>query len=88
MSAVILDSDVSSGLSLHLTVSQLRTKLSSSNCPNPVQRTKCSIKKRIIVRRTVRSMIGEQTVRPVENGLKDESDKALLRDSSLMYILY
>ena len=27
------------------------------------------LKKRIIVRRTVRSMFGEQTVRPVKNGL-------------------
>ena len=49
--------------------SQLRTKCSLSNCPNHVRRTKCSIKKRIIVHRTVRSMYGEQTVRPVKNGL-------------------
>ena len=33
----------------------------SSNCPNNVRRTKSSIKKRIIVRRIVRSMFGEQT---------------------------
>ena len=36
---------------------------------NHVQRTKSSIKKRIIVRRTVPSMFGEQTGSPVKNGL-------------------
>ena len=68
LSAALLPS---SGRNLHLIISQLRTKHSSSNCPNHVRRSKSSIKKRIIVRRTVRSMFGEQTVRPVKNGLKD-----------------
>ena len=36
-------------------------QVNSSNCPNHVRRTKSSIKKRIIVCRTVRSMFGEQT---------------------------
>ena len=69
--AVCCASAASSGRSLHLLIfiSQLRTKHSSSNCTNLVRRTKSSIKKRIIVRRTVRSMFGEQTVRPVKNGL-------------------
>ena len=52
-----------------LDLSQLRTKYSSSNCPKHVRRTKSSIKKRIIVHRTVRSMLGEQTLRPVKNVL-------------------
>ena len=59
---------VVSGLSLHV-ISQLRTKYSSSNCPNHVRRTKSLIQKRAIVRRTVRSMFGEQTLRPVKNRL-------------------
>ena len=67
--AVSCASAASSGWSLHLIISQLRTKHSSSNCPSHVRRTKGSIKKRIIVRRTVRSMFGEQTVRPIKNGL-------------------
>ena len=40
----------------------------SSNCPNYVRRTKSSIKKRIIVRRTVRSMFGEQTFSQLRTG--------------------
>ena len=36
-------------------------QVNSSNCPNHVRRTKSSIKKQIIVCRTVRSMFGEQT---------------------------
>ena len=36
-------------------------QVNSLNCPNHVRRTKSSVKKRIIVRRTVRSMFGEQT---------------------------
>ena len=55
--------------SLHFITGQLRMKYSSSNCPNHVRRTKSSIKKRIIVRRSVRSIFGEQTVRPIKNGL-------------------
>ena len=39
------------------------------NCPNHVQRTKSSIKKRIILRRSVRSMFGRTNIRPVRNGL-------------------
>ena len=68
--AVCCASAASSCRSLHLIISQLKTKYSSSNCPNHVRRTKSSVKKRIIVRRTVRSMFGEQTLRPVKNGVK------------------
>ena len=68
--AVCCASATSSGRSLHLIISQLRTKYSSSNCSNNVRRTKCSVKKRIIVRRTVRSKCGEQTVRPLKDGPK------------------
>ena len=39
-------------LKVTLLLLQLRTKYSSSNCPNHVRRTKSSIKKRIIIRRT------------------------------------
>ena len=60
----------SSGQSLHLIISQLRMKYSSSNCLNHVRQTKSSINKRIIVRRTVWSMFGKQTLRPVKNELK------------------
>ena len=66
--AVCCTSAASSGRSLHLIIRQLRTMYSTSNCPNHVQKTKSSIKKRIIVRRTVRSIFGEQTVRPIKNG--------------------
>ena len=59
----------SSGRSLRLIISQLRMKHSSSNCRNHVRRSKSSVKDRIIVRRTVRSMFGEQTVCPVKKGL-------------------
>ena len=45
-------------------------QVNSSNCPNHVRRTKCSVKKRIIVRRTVRSMFGEQTFAQLRTGLK------------------
>ena len=62
-------SGASWGRSLHLITSQLGTKHSSSNCPNHVWRSKSSVKKRIIVRRTVRSRFGEQTVRPVRSRL-------------------
>ena len=68
--AVCCASDAaSSDRSLHFITGQLRTKYSSSNCSNHVRRTKSSIKKRITVRRTVRSIFGEQTVRPFKNGL-------------------
>ena len=43
-------------------------QVNSSNCPNHVRRTKSSIKKRIIVRRTVRSMFGEQTFAQLRTG--------------------
>ena len=66
--AVCCASAASSGRSSHL-IRQLRTKHSSSNCPNHVRRTKRSIKKQIIVRGIARSMIGEQTVCPIKNGL-------------------
>ena len=56
------------GRSLHLITSHLRTK-QSLDCPNHVRRTKSSIKKRIIVRRTVRSMFGEQTFAQLRTGL-------------------
>ena len=68
--AVCCASAASSDRSLHLIISQLRTKYSSSNSPNHVRRTKSSIKKRIIVRGTVRGMFGEQTLRPIKNGFK------------------
>ena len=42
------------GPRLHLIISQLRTKYSASNCLNHVRRTKSSIKKHVIVCRTVR----------------------------------
>ena len=45
-------------------------QVNSSNCPNHVRRTKSSIKKRIIVRRTVRSMFGEQTFAQLRTGLR------------------
>ena len=45
-------------------------QVSSSNCPNHVRRTKSSIKKRIIVRWTVRSMFGEQTFAQLRTGFR------------------
>ena len=42
------------------------------DCPNHIRRTKCSIKKRIIVRRSVRSMFGGTNIRPVKNGLNEQ----------------
>ena len=66
--AVCCVSAASLGRSLHLITSQLRTK-SSLDCPNHVRRTKSSIKKRIIVRRTVRSMFSEQTFAQLRTGL-------------------
>ena len=68
--AVCCASAASSGRSLHLITSQLRTKQSSSNCPNHVRRTKSSINKRITVRRTVRSMFGEQTFAQLRTGFR------------------
>ena len=63
-------SPASLGWSLHLIISQLRTKYSLLNCPNHVQWTKSSIKKWIIVRQTVLSMFSEKTNCPNKNGLK------------------
>ena len=57
------------GWTLHLFISQLRTKQSSSNCPNQSSASKNSIKKRNVVRRTVRSMLGEQTFAQLRTGL-------------------
>lgn len=54
---------------MHLFISQLRMKQSSSNCPNQSSASKNSIKKRNVVRRTVRIMLGEQTGRPIKNRL-------------------
>ena len=68
--AVCCASAASSGRSLHLIISPLRTKHSSSNCPHHVRRTMRSIKKRRKVRRILRTMFGEATLRPVKNGLK------------------
>ena len=48
-------------------------QVNSSNCPNHVWRTKSSIKKRIIVRRTVRSMFGVQTFAQLRTGLRNLS---------------
>ena len=53
-----------------LIISQLRTKYSSSKCPNHARRTMSSIKKRSKVRRILRTMFGEANVRPIKNGLK------------------
>ena len=39
------------------------------DCPNHIRRTKCSIKKRIIVRWSVWSMFGWTNIHPVKNGL-------------------
>ena len=81
----------SSGRSLHLLISQLRTKYSSSNCLNYIRRTKSSIMKRIIVRWTVRSMFGKQTLRPIKNGLYTwiSFDSYLLSlYSNVIYILF
>ena len=84
--AVCSASAASSSRSLHLIISQLRTKHSSSNCPNHVRRTKSSVKKRIIVRRTVRSMFGEQTIRPIiKNGLK--SQRHLYANHSSLHLI-
>ena len=60
--AVCCASAASSGRSLYLVTSQL-------DCLNHVRRTKSSIKKRIIVRRSVRSMFGEQTFAQLRRGL-------------------
>ena len=54
--AVCCASAANAGRNLHLIISQLRTKYSSSNCPNPVQQNKSSIKKRIIVHQTVQTI--------------------------------
>ena len=42
------------------------------DCPNHIRRTKSSIKKRIMVRRSVRSMFGEQTFAQLRTGLTCE----------------
>ena len=81
--AVCCASAASSGRSLHLIISQLIAKHSSSNCPNHVQWSKSSIKKQIIVRQTVHNMFGEQTVRPVKNGFKT---KAILLQGNLNHV--
>ena len=57
--AVCCASAASSGRSLQLIISQLRTKYSSSNYPNHVRRTMSSIKKRSKVRRILQTMFGE-----------------------------
>ena len=49
--------------------SPARRLCNSLDCPNHIRRTKCSMKKRIIVRRSVRSMFGRTNIRPVKNGL-------------------
>ena len=67
--AVCCASAASSGRSLHLIISQLRTKYSSFICPNHVRRTTSSIKKRSKVRRILRTMFGEANVHPFKNGL-------------------
>ena len=67
--AVCCASAASSGRSLHLITSQLRTK-QSLDCPNHVRQTKSSVKKRIIVCRSVRSMFGEQTFAKLRTGFK------------------
>ena len=62
------------GLKLASHYQQLRTKHSSSNCLNHVQRSKSPIKKWIVVHWTVWSMFNKQAVRPVKNGLKAVSE--------------
>ena len=46
-------------------------QVNSSNCLNHVRRTNSSIKKRIIVRRTVRSMFGEQAFAQLRTGFRN-----------------
>ena len=67
--AVCCTSVASSGWSLHLIISQLRMKYSSSNCLNHVRRTDSSVKQWITVCWTVWGMFSEQTVCPIKNGL-------------------
>ena len=54
-------------------------QVNSSNCPNHVRRTKSSIKKRIIVRRTLRSMFGEQTFAQLRTGFRQVLKEAKLQ---------
>ena len=67
--AVCCASAASSGWSLHLITSQLRTK-SSLDCPNHVRWTKSSIKKRITVHWTVQSMFSKQTCAQLRTGFR------------------
>ena len=76
--AVCCASAASSGGSLHLTTSQLRTK-QSLDCPNHIRRTKSSTKKRIIFRRTVRSMFDGQTFAQLRTGFRDSSSRISYR---------
>ena len=57
---------------IQLTTISFWVSETSLDCPNHVRRTKSSIKKRIIVRRTVRSMFGEQTFAQLRTGLKQQ----------------
>ena len=51
------------------------------NCPNHVRRTKSSIKKRIIVRRSVPKYVRRTNIRPVKNGLKGRCLASLVHDN-------
>ena len=68
--------------SLHLITSQLRMK-QSLDCPNHIRRTKRSIKKRIIVRRSVRSMFGEQTFAQLRTGFRQRRRSEYSHDATL-----
>ena len=57
-------------------------QVNSSNCLNHVRRTKSSIKKWIIVHRTVGSMFGEQTFAQLRMGFIVYTDGSVIKDQS------
>ena len=58
------------------------------DCPNHIRRTKSSIKKRIIVRRSVRSMFGEQTFTQLRTGLRLQQPQEPCCTHSYQYMQY
>ena len=64
--------------------SNFSLRASSSNCLNYVRRTKSSVKKRIIVRRTVRSMFGEHTFAQLRTGFRYDFSVALISILALL----
>ena len=58
------------------------------DCPNHVRRTKSSIKKRIIVRRSVRSMFGEQTFDQLRTGFSHIQRKDKMERGFGRFIFY